>query len=132
MERWKINFLQNDLPPLVTLTEDSSDEDGEQSSESDDGFSIEELESAVFSENEEDILTDMKVVEPEVEDADNREVKLIFKIRIFFSRYFCKDESQKKFDCKENGNVTERVIQIQLEDGTILDKRRLERDEGQR
>jgi hypothetical protein len=68
----KINFLQNDLPPLVTFTEDSSDDDDEQSSESDDGFSIEELESAVFSENEEDGQTDMKVVEPEVEDADNR------------------------------------------------------------
>ena len=46
-----INLIQKDLPPLVTFTEDSSDEDD--SSESDDGFSIEELESALFSENEE-------------------------------------------------------------------------------
>ena len=33
------------------------------------------------------------------------------------------------FDCKENENVgerKERVIKIQLEDGTLLDKRRLE------
>ena len=79
-----INFLQNDLPPLITFTEDSSDEDDDQSSESDDGFSIEELESAVFSENEEDDLTDMKVVEPEVEDANNREVEVIFNIGMFF------------------------------------------------
>ena len=80
----KINILQNDLPPLVTFTEGYSDGDDEHSSESDDGFSIEELESAVFSENEEDVLADMKVVEPEVEDADNREVELIFDIGMFF------------------------------------------------
>ena len=47
----KNHLFENDLPPLVTFTEDSSDEDD--SLESGDGFSIEELESALFSENEE-------------------------------------------------------------------------------
>ena len=91
----KINFLQNDLPPLVTFTEDTSDEDDERSSESDDGFSIEELESAVFSENEEDGLTDMKVVEPEVEDADNRKVEPIFNIRMFFQNISARMDNRK-------------------------------------
>ena len=90
-----INFLQNDLPPLVTFTEDSSDEDDEQSSESDNGFSIEELESAVFSENEEDVLTDMKVVEPEVEDTGNREVEIIFNIGMFFQNISARMEVRK-------------------------------------
>ena len=60
-----------------------------------DGFSIEELESAVFSENEEDGLTDMKVVEPEVEDADNRKVEPIFNIRMFFQNISARMDNRK-------------------------------------
>ena len=47
----KNDFFKRDLPPLVTFTDDSGDEDD--GSESGDGFSIEELESALFSDTEE-------------------------------------------------------------------------------
>ena len=50
-KREKINLFKRDFPPLVTFTDDSSDDD--ESSEKSDGFSIEELESALFSDNEE-------------------------------------------------------------------------------
>ena len=49
--------IKDDLQPLVTFTEDSSDED--ESSKCAEEFSIEELESALFSQCEEG-LVDLK------------------------------------------------------------------------
>ena len=46
--------IKDDLRPPVTFTEDSSDED--ESSKCTEGFSIEELESALFSQCEEGLV----------------------------------------------------------------------------
>jgi hypothetical protein len=77
--------IKDDLRPLVTFTEDSSDED--KSSECAEGFSIEELERALFSKSKEglvnlknklimkilflDLPSNMKVVEPEPEVSED-------------------------------------------------------------
>ena len=51
MVRKQAEKIKDDLRPLVTLTADSCDDD--ESSECAEGFSIEELESALFIESEE-------------------------------------------------------------------------------
>jgi len=119
-KREKINFFKRDLPPLVTFTDDSSDDD--ENSERSDGFSIEELESALFSDNEEDMPGNISIVEPEFEDYDD--IKEDTTGKSYKSSSYNK-ENEDSSNIKVEKSSKERVISIQLEDGTIINKDKL-------
>merc|ERR1711915_111977 len=89
-------FVPEELPPLVTFADD--DVDDAISSNSDECLSIEELESAVFSENEEEEIQNVKIIEPLTDDYDNIDIS-----------------AQEKLSSKK-----ERVIPITLDDGKVM------------
>jgi len=121
-KREKINLFKRDFPPLVTFTDDSSDDD--ESSEKSDGFSIEELESALFSDNEEDMPANISIIEPDPEEYDDKEDDIKEKFNKIGNEKFFEsdDENKQNTDIKEEKNTRERVISIKLEDGTIISK----------
>jgi len=124
-KREKINLFKRDFPPLVTFTDDSSDDD--ESSEKSDGFSIEELESALFSDNEEDMPANISIIEPDPEEYDDKEDNTKEKLNNTGSQKFFEsdDKNKQNTDIKEEKNTRERVISIKLEDGTIINKEKL-------